>query len=145
MRVSRLLLLPAILLAAGCGTGSSGGSSSAAQSGPGIGVSVPSSGLGGGHFGMGTRVRITDAGFDPQVLVTAMGLKVTWVNDSGATESVHFDNWGAPVDSGPIKPGASWSFMASHTASVIYHSTYDPRFLGQLQIQLSGSGVEPGG
>jgi plastocyanin len=120
-------------LVAGCSPGSSsssgGGSSAAASSLQ--GVTSP-------HFTFGTSVKITDAGFRPLVLVTAPGEKVTWHNDSSSTQSVHFDNWGSPVDSGPLKPGDSWSFPFSSAGSLIYHSTFHPSFRGQVQIQVSG-------
>jgi plastocyanin len=101
--------------------------------------------LGSGRFTIGKQIQIGAAGFEPQVLVTGMGLSVTWTNGSSTTQSVHFDNWESPVDSGPIAPGASWSFKAVHTGSVLYHSTFDPCFKGQVQIQLTGNGSEPGG
>jgi plastocyanin len=138
-------LVLALVLPTGCSS-SSAADPPASHTQPAASTpSVPSSGLGNGQFGMGTKVRITSSGFQPQVLVTGMGLRVTWTNDSSTTQSVHFDNWGAAVDSGPIKPGQSWTFKADHTASVLYHSTYHPAFLGQLQIQLTGNGNEPGG
>ena len=138
-------LVLALLLPSACSS-SSAADPPTSQHHPSSSVpSVPSSGLGNGQFGLGTKVRITTSGFDPQVLVTGMGLRVTWTNDSSSTQSVHFDNWGVAVDSGPIKPGQSWTFKADHTASVLYHSTYQPAFLGQLQIQLTGTGNEPGG
>ena len=101
--------------------------------------------LGSGHFTIGTKVAIGQSGFDPQLLVTGMGLRVTWTNTSPTTQSVHFDNWETPVDSGPIAPGASWSFDAVHTGSILYHSTFDRCLKGQVQIQLTGNGNEPGG
>jgi plastocyanin len=138
-------LVLALLLPSACSSGSAADPPTSQHLPASSAPSVPSSGLGNGQFGLGTKVRITASGFDPQVLVTGMGLRVTWTNDSSSTQSVHFDNWGAAVDSGPIKPGQSWTFKADHTASVLYHSTYHPAFLGQLQIQLTGNGNEPGG
>jgi plastocyanin len=100
--------------------------------------------LGNGTFTIGTRVAITDNGYDPQVLVAAMGSKITWTNRSASVQSVHFDNYGAPVDSGAIRPGHTWTFHAVSTGSILYHSTYDDAFRGQLQVQLGGVG-QPGG
>ena len=144
-RTSITVLLVLLLTAAAC-----------SSSKPSIGASDPAGSttrtkckdtgpLGSGHFTIGKRVSIGATGFDPQVLVTGMGLNVTWTNGSSATQSVHFDNWGVPVDSGPIAPGKSWTFKAVHTGSVLYHSTFDPCFKGQVQIQLQGNGSEPGG
>jgi plastocyanin len=139
------VLLVLLLMAAAC-----------SSSKPSIGASAPASSaahakckdagpLGSGHFTIGKRVSIGTAGFAPQVLVTGMGLSVTWTNTSSTPQSVHFDNWESPVDSGPIAPGKSWSFTAAHTGSVLYHSTFDPCFKGQVEIQLMGNGSEPGG
>ena len=146
MRRAAIATLPMLLLlAAAC-----------SSSKPSIGASVPSrttapsacasaGPLGAGHFKIGKQISIGAKGFDPQVLVTGMGLDVTWTNGSPTTQSVHFDNWGSPVDSGPIAPGKSWTFKAVHTGSVLYHSTFDPCLKGQVQIQLQGNGSEPGG
>src|SRR5262249_49753951 len=101
--------------------------------------------LGNGTFTLGTKVRITAKGFKPQVLVTGMGLRVVWTNATSTTQSVHFDNWGETIDSGPIPPGGTWTFHATSTGSVLYHSTYSPTLCGQVQIQLTGNGTEPGG
>jgi hypothetical protein len=139
-------------LAGACSSGGAAGSSAPAThatSGPSVQPAAQPANcpkqLGGGHFGLGTKVKITPQGFDPQILVTGMNLAVTWTNASSKPQSVHFDNWGAPVDSGPIAPGASWTFKAGHTGSVLYHSTLDGSLCGQLEIQLTGNGSEPGG
>jgi plastocyanin len=136
-----------LVLLAGCSSGHATGSQQSGSSDPATSTKpeCPSGALGNGHFKLGTKVQITAKGFDPQVLVTGKGLHVVWTNTSSATQSVHFDNWGSPVDSGPIPPGGSWSFHATSTGSVIYHSTYSPTTCGQLQIQLTGNGSEPGG
>ena len=34
---------------------------------------------------------------------------------------------------------------SAHTGSVLYHSTLDGSLCGQLEIQLTGNGSEPGG
>jgi plastocyanin len=141
-----------VALLAGCSSGhGAAGSQQPAGSGTGGDTSTstkprcPSGQLGNGHFTLGRKVQITAKGFDPQVLVTGKGLHVVWTNTSSTTQSVHFDNWGSPVDSGPIPPGGNWTFHATSTGSVVYHSTYSPTLCGQLQIQLTGNGSEPGG
>ena len=119
----------------------SGGGGSSQQSPACSSKGVP----GNGHFKIGKQITIGDHGFDPLILVTGMGLTVTWTNRSSTTQSVVFDNWDTPLDSGPIGPGQSWTFKAVHTGSVIYHSSSAPCRLAQLQIQLQGNGTEPGG
>jgi hypothetical protein len=89
-------------------------------------------------FALGTLVTITSSGFSPKVLVAPMGQIVTWRNESGSTQSVRFDNAGERVDSGPIRPGESWTFDPPGALSLLYHSTYPPRFKAQLQVQLLG-------
>jgi hypothetical protein len=88
---------------------------------------------------MGTSILITASGFRPRILLAPMGAPVVWKNVSSRTQSVHLDNFGSPVDSGPIKPGGTWSFNPNAQLSIVYHSTYDRRFRGQLQVQLVGN------
>jgi hypothetical protein len=68
-----------------------------------------------------------------------MGVPIVWHNASTKTQSVHLDNFGTKIDSGPIKPGATWSFNPKAEISIVYHSTYDPSFRGQLQVQPIGN------
>lgn len=85
---------------------------------------------------LGTVVTITPSGFSPKVLVAPTGQTVTWRNESGSTQSVHFDNAGERIDSGPIPPGGTWAFDPPGALSLLYHSTYTPKFRAQLQVQL---------
>jgi len=82
---------------------------------------------------MGTTVIITPTGFSPQVLLAPLG------PSSGKVQSVHLDNFGSPVDSGPIQPGHAWAFNPHAALSIVYHSTYEPSFNAQLQIQDVGN------
>jgi hypothetical protein len=84
-------------------------------------------------------VVISSTGFRPKVLLAPMGVPIVWRNTSTKTQSVHLDNFGTKVDSGPIKPGASWSFNPNAEISIVYHSTFDPSFRGQLQVQPIGN------
>ena len=88
---------------------------------------------------MGATVVISNSGFRPKILLAPMGVPVVWRNQSSRTQSVHLDNFGTKVDSGPIKPGATWSFNAKAQVSILYHSTYDSSFRGQLQVQQIGN------
>ncbi len=120
-------------LAVATGCGGSGGPTLAASTQPSSSTSASP------VAGMGTTILITASGFRPRILLAPMGTPVVWKNVSSSTQSVHLDNFGSPVDSGPIKPGGAWSFNPNAQLSIVYHSTYDRRFRGQLQVQLVGN------
>jgi hypothetical protein len=103
------------------------------------GSSYYSKDRGNAQFAMGATVVISNSGFRPKVLLAPMGVPIVWRNSSTRTQSVHLDNFGTKVDSGPIKPGATWSFNPKAEISIVYHSTYDPSFRGQLQVQAIGN------
>jgi hypothetical protein len=88
---------------------------------------------------MGTIITITTHGFIPHTLLSPMGFPVVWTNDTSTIQSVHFDNFGRPVYSGPIKPGGTWTMNPDQLASIVYHSTYPPHFHAQLQVQNIGN------
>ena len=160
-------VLTVAALAAGCGSSSSSPSSSTlGQTGGGPSSAPPtstqppasttqppsSSSTGSGKTGpiptkttktpaataMGKTIIITPTGFSPAVLIAPLGPAITWENESGTVQSVHLDNFGSPVDSGPIQPGHAWSFNPHSASSIIYHSTYHPSFRAQLQVQAVG-------
>ena len=135
MRRAAALVL-ALVVAGGCGGSSpellSGTTSPApTSSGPPVSGSLPT--------GMGTTVMITSKGFQPHELLAPMGFPIVWKNVSDTTQSVNLDNFSQPVDSGPIKPGKSWSFNPDAQLSILYHSTYPGHFQGKLQVQLVGN------
>jgi hypothetical protein len=111
-------------LVTSCGGSSSSPSSSPPSSTSGK-IKIPPS--------VGSNVLITNSGFKPDNLLAPEG-KLTWKNVSSKTESVHFDNYDRRVDSGPIPPGGSWSFEQNSLISIVYHSTYDKRFHGHVEV-----------
>jgi hypothetical protein len=137
------VLVATAALISGCG--SSGAASSgtthttAPPSGGVSGSSYYSKDRGNAQFAMGATVVISNSGFRPKVLLAPMGVPIVWRNSSTRTQSVHLDNFGTKVDSGPIKPGATWSFNPKAEISIVYHSNYDPSFRGQLQVQAIGN------
>lgn len=142
------LLAAALAVLPGCGASSSSsspqtgsGAPSAASTSPGAAASTSyyAKDRGNAQFAMGTTVVITRSGFQPQQLLAPVGYAIVWKNLSGSTQSVHLDNFGSRVDSGPIPPGGSWSFNPKAQLSIVYHSTYHPRFHGQLQVQQVGN------
>jgi hypothetical protein len=82
---------------------------------------------------VGRCVLITNRGFQPHFLL-APAADIAFKNVSDHTQSVHFDNYERPVDSGPIKPGGEWIFHNRYPISIVYHSTYNPAFKGTLEI-----------
>ena len=139
-------LLIVALAAAGCSSSGSGAGSGPAHSTPPpasaaapAGKEWPKPNVGNAAFAMGVHVLITPKGFEPKQLLAPMGYPVVWKNVSDTVQSVHLDNFGAAVDSGPIQPGATWSFNPNAQLSIIYHSAYGAHFHGQLQVQAVGN------
>ncbi len=148
------ILIPVLAVAAlaGCGGSSSSSTHTSStadppnckattiQPSPGASTSnkvIPDSGN--SSFAMGTIVTITTHGFIPHTLLSPMGFPVIWKNDTNTIQSVHFDNFGQPVCSGPIKPGGTWKINPDQLASIVYHSTYPPHFHALLQVQNVGN------
>jgi hypothetical protein len=158
-RTALTAALTAAALAAGCGSSSSSPASSTQPPTSSTGQSGGTTGSSGGTTGggsatgtiptktsqkpeptkMGTTIVITPTGFSPQVLIAPLGLAITWENESGKVQSVHLDNFGSTVDSGAIQPGHAWKFNPRTASSIVYHSTYDPSFKAQLQVQAVGN------
>jgi hypothetical protein len=85
---------------------------------------------------LGHTVFITDTRFVPSILIAGIDAPVVFWNTTNAAQTVRFLNYGAPLASGPIPPGASWTFRPSHAASIVYESGTPPNRRGSLQIEL---------
>lgn len=83
--------------------------------------------------GVGDTVVITDAGFAPEWLLAAPGQPITFRNDSAATWSVVFDH--QDVRSGPIAPGATFTWTSETPISITYHAGNAPTVRGKIQVQ----------
>ena len=70
----------------------------------------------------GNAVKITNANFSPHNLNVAAGTTVTWTNDDTAPHSVTSDSKGL-FDSGPIQPGATFTFTFPQAGTFPYHSS----------------------
>ena len=79
-------------------------------------------------------MEITATTVIPKQLIAAAGFPVVWINHSGTTQDIHFDNV-EDVDSGPIPPNGTWSYTTDRTISIVYHSTMDPSLKGAVQMQ----------
>jgi hypothetical protein len=129
------LLAPVVVLAfvAGCTTGGGGASPtpSATELRP---LPRPTSRPVNPDFDFGQDVQITTTAFVPKELVSAVNFPITWTNDSGHEQVIHFDNNGG-IESGPIAPGATWSYTPTGTISIVYHSTVDASLRGRINVQ----------
>ena len=73
-------------------------------------------------------VSITSANFTPHNLDVAAGTTVSWTNNDTAPHSVTSDKAGI-FDSGPINPGASFTFTFAQAGTFPYHSTGEANIL----------------
>ena len=83
-------------------------------------------------FDYGFVVQITPSGFRPAVLVAACCSPIVWINLTDKPNSVAFDVESG--GSGPIAPGASWTFTPPNAESLAYHSTTYPSMTGAVQV-----------
>jgi len=81
--------------------------------------------------------------YTPQTIAVAAGTTVTWFNTDSIAHTVTSDaDTGVIFDSGPIEPGASWSFTFDGPAgSYPYHCTFHPGMTGVVQV--TGSDPTP--
>jgi hypothetical protein len=83
-------------------------------------------------FDYGFVVQITPTGFHPAVLVAACCTPIVWVNLTDKPNSVVFDV--EAQRSGPIPPGASWTFTPPNAESIAYHSATYSSMTGAVQV-----------
>jgi hypothetical protein len=84
------------------------------------------------NFDSGQTVYITATGFAPKWLVSIQKLPVVWVNRTNHVQSVIFDH--QAVRSGPIPPGASFSWTSPNMVSITYHNGELPSQTGAVQV-----------
>ena len=133
MRVLRLVAIAAVLAftASSCSTSEPAADPVAAStSAPAVPSATPSIDP---ATGVGDTVVITDHGFAPEWLLAAPGLPITFRNDSSATWSVVFDH--QDVRSGPIAPGATFTWTSETPISITYHAGNAPKVRGKIQVQ----------
>ena len=83
--------------------------------------------------GVGDTVVITDDGFAPEWLLAYPGKPITFRNESATTWSVVFDH--QSVRSGPIAPGATFTWTSETPISITYHAGNAPKVRGKIQVQ----------
>jgi plastocyanin len=71
--------------------------------------------------------------FDPSVANVYPGTQITWTNADTVTRSVVSDTAGQ-FTSGPIAPGASWSFTAAAAGTYNYHDGTRPYAVASFTV-----------
>jgi plastocyanin len=75
--------------------------------------------------------RITDAGYDPQIVTIHAGESVVWVNDGAVAHTVTADD--GTFDSGAIAPGGQWGVTLTEVGTFNIHSTAGG-FQGRVEV-----------
>ena len=131
MRVLRLVSIVAVLTVVASSCSSSEPTAEPASSSmPAVPSASPSIDA---ATGVGDTVVITDDGFAPEWLLAAPGQPITFRNESEATWSVVFDHQN--VRSGPIAPGATFTWTSETPISITYHAGNAPKVRGKIQVQ----------
>lgn len=81
----------------------------------------------------GQQILITGHGFLPHWLVSIVDEDVVWWNQTSRVQRIRFEN--GTVDSGPIKPGDSFSYKPSDSVSIPYASVTNPHVKGVIQVE----------
>lgn len=81
----------------------------------------------------GTTVAITSTSFQPNVLKVKLSKTVTWTNNDTVQESVTSDTAGL-FDSGPLNPGAKYTFTFTQAGTFKYHSTTNSSLTGAIVV-----------
>ena len=81
----------------------------------------------------GQQILSTAHKFSPHWLVSIVDEDIVWWNQTSKVQRIRFAN--GTVDSGPIKPGDSFSYKPSDTVSIPYASVTDPHLKGVIQVE----------
>jgi hypothetical protein len=126
-RTAALLAVAAALVAA-CGSGgASTGTLPPAASSPVASKTLDP------NFDTGQTVTITGAGFAPHWLVAVVDQQIVWTNATSKPVEVVFDS--GTVSSGPIAPGASFSYTPNAQVAIAYHAGDDAKVKGVVQVE----------
>jgi len=74
--------------------------------------------------------------YSPANYTTTEGATVTWVNHDGTTHSVTSDT--GLFDSGPLPPGASFSYTFTQAGTYQYACSYHPWMTGTIVVKQAG-------
>jgi len=79
------------------------------------------------------RVEIRDLAFEPSKLPVEPGDTVTWINLDIVPHTV--TGVGSALESGPIPPGASFTWIVAVDGSLHYACSYHPTMTGELEAR----------
>jgi plastocyanin len=137
MRLRRalpLILIPAALSLAACGSDDSGSDSTAgatAEQGeataPAEAETTPS-----GEAARSVKVEIVDFAYSPETVTVAAGGKVTWRNEDSAEHTVTLDD--GSFESGDLAEGKLKSESFKDPGSFTYHCEIHPEMTGTVEV-----------
>lgn len=78
-------------------------------------------------------ISIVNAKYRPKNLSVKVGTTLTWTNSDSTPQSVTSDTPGL-FDSGPLSPGATWSYTFSQAGVFPYHSTATTSTFGSITV-----------
>ena len=116
-----VLIIVAVLLAAGCG-GSATPTTAPATS---VGPTTSSAG--------GTQVAMKNIAFDPPTLTIKVGQAVTWVNQDSAQHDVVANN--GEFKSSLFGAGGTFSFTFTKAGTYPYYCSIHPHMTGTIIVQ----------
>ena len=128
-----MAVVAASLVAASCGGGTSGGDGGDTKPPVRPSARPTASRPIDPNFDTGQTVLITPGGFHPKILVAEFGKDVVWKNTTTTTQEVVFTN--GMDRSGPIEPGASFTFHPEVAVAYAYYDPHDRSRKGFVQVE----------
>ena len=93
-------------------------------------------------FSVGQEVFITKQGMIPQQLVSIVGERISFINETSKARTIVFDV--LDFDSGPIRPGGAATYIPDGAYAIAYHVAEKPELRGQVQVEpYFGPGEDP--
>ena len=83
------------------------------------------------------RVTMEQMKFSPATLNVKVGDTIEWVNTDIVPHNV--TSPAAKIQSGTIKPGATWKWTATKAGSFPYRCSFHPTMRGNLKVSASGT------
>lgn len=74
----------------------------------------------------------TGSAFDPSAVRVSKGSKITWVNKDSVVRSVEADD--GRFTSGPLNPGAAFTYVANEIGKFNYHDGSRPYAVGRIEV-----------
>jgi plastocyanin len=130
-----------VLIASGCG-GSYGSDDSAASSGGGRPdiraygggvVAKPADPVAVAGVAKAVKVSVGDNVFQPNTIHAKVGQKITWSQDGQIAHTVTATE-GAKFDSGPLNPGAKFSYVAKKAGTIQYLCQFHQGMVGTIVV-----------